>query len=135
MADFASIYAPQALLRKLERTTDERRAFPPPAAFHFSVTPAQAGVHVYNPSTPLDMYAVRMEISATESRKLLFQLFDAADRVDDVRGTVYRLSLAGPRTKAPKAAVTLEWVDRAVERGQWTFEPSSRGGVTFKARK
>jgi antitoxin (DNA-binding transcriptional repressor) of toxin-antitoxin stability system len=80
-----------------------------------------------------------MEISATESRKRLFQLFDAADRGDDVRivrrGTVYRLSVAEPRKKAPKAAITLEWVDPAVEPGQWTFEPSSRGGVTFKPRK
>lgn len=62
-----------------------------------------------------------MEISATESRKRLFQLFDAADRGDDVRivrrGTVYRLSVAGPRKKATKAAITLEWVDAAVERG------------------
>lgn len=86
------------------------------------------------------MYTVRMEISATESRKRLFQLFDAADRGDDVRivrrGTVYRLSVAGPRKKKASAAgVTLEWVDPAVERGQWTFESASRGGVTFKARK
>lgn len=87
----------------------------------------------------MKMYTVRMEISATESRKRLFQLFDAADRGDDVRivrrGTVYRLSVAGPRKKAPKAAITLEWVDPAVERGQWTFEPTSRGGVTFKPKK
>ena len=85
------------------------------------------------------MYTVRMEISATESRKRLFQLFDACDRGEDVRivrrGAVYRLSVAGPRKKAPKASVTLEWMDPAVERGQWTFESSSRGGVTFKARK
>lgn len=85
------------------------------------------------------MYTVRMEISATESRKRLFHLFDACDRGDDVRivrrGTVYRLSLASPRKRTPKASVTLEWVDPAVARGQWTFESSSRGGVTFKARK
>lgn len=80
-----------------------------------------------------------MEISATESRKRLFQLLDAADRGDDVRivrrGTVYRLSVAEPRSRPPKAAVTLEWVHPALERGQWTFESFSRGGVTFKARK
>ncbi len=77
------------------------------------------------------MYAVRMGISATATRK--------RPRGDEVRivrrGTVYRLSVAGPRKKATKAAITLEWMDPAVERGQWTFEPSSRGGVTFKARK
>ncbi len=85
------------------------------------------------------MYTVRMEMSATESRKRLFQLFDACDRGDDVRivrrGTVYRLSVAGPRKKPAKASITLEWVDPAVERGQWTFEASPRGGVAFKARK
>jgi antitoxin (DNA-binding transcriptional repressor) of toxin-antitoxin stability system len=85
------------------------------------------------------MYTVRMEISATESRKRLFKLFDAVDRGDDVRivrrGTVYRLTVVGPRKRTPKPSVTLEWVDPAVERGQWTFEPSSRGGVTFKARR
>ena len=85
------------------------------------------------------MYTVRMEISATESRKRLFQLLDACDRGTNPRivrrGTVYRLSVAGPRKKAAKAAITLEWVDPAVERGQWTFETAARGGVAFKARK
>ena len=85
------------------------------------------------------MYTVRMEISATESRQRLFQLFDACDRGDDVRivrrGTVYRLSVVGPRKRSAKASITLEWVDPAVERGQWTFESSARGGVAFKARK
>jgi len=80
------------------------------------------------------MYTVRMEISATESRKRLFQLFDAVDRGDDVRivrRTVYRLSVAGPRKKATKGSVTIEWVDPAVERGQWTFESS---GATLPHR-
>lgn len=85
------------------------------------------------------MYTVRMEISATESRKRLFQLFDACDRGDEVRivrrGTVYRLSVAGSRKRPSQASITLEWVDPAVERGQWTFESSARGGVAFKARK
>jgi len=85
------------------------------------------------------MYTVRMEISATESRKRLFQLFDACDRGDEVRivrrGTVYRLSVAGPRKKRSPAPVTIEWLDPAVERGQWTFEGAAKGGVVFKARK
>ena len=85
------------------------------------------------------MYTVRMEISATESRKRLFQLFDACDRGDDVRivrrGTVYRLSVARPKKKRSLASVTFEWLDPAVERGEWTFEPGARGGVVFKARK
>ena len=85
------------------------------------------------------MYTVRMEISATESRKRLFELFDACDRGDDVRivrrGTTYRLSVAGPRKKPARTSITLEWVDPAVERGQWTFETSGKGSVGFKARK
>lgn len=85
------------------------------------------------------MYTVHMEISATESRKRLFELFDACDRGDDVRivrrGTTYRLSVAGPRKKPAKGSITVEWVDPAVERGQWTFEASSKGNVAFKARK
>lgn len=85
------------------------------------------------------MYTVRMEISATESRKRLFQLLDACDRGDDVRiarrGTVYRLSVARPAKKRAPASVTFEWLDPVVERGQWTFETAARGGVTFKARK
>jgi len=85
------------------------------------------------------MYTVHMEISATESRKRLFQLFDACDRGEDVRivrrGTSYRLSVAGPRKKPAKRSITLEWVDPVVERGQWTFEASTKGSVAFKARK
>ena len=85
------------------------------------------------------MYTVRMEISATESRKRLFQLFDACDRGDDVRivrrGTVYRLSVARPKKKRSATSVTFEWLDPAVERGAWTFEAGTRGGVVFKARK
>lgn len=85
------------------------------------------------------MYTVHMEISATESRKRLFELFDACDRGDDVRivrrGTTYRLSVAGPRKRPAKGSITVEWVDPAVERGQWTFEASSKGSVAFKARK
>lgn len=86
------------------------------------------------------MYTVRMEISATESRKRLFQLFDACDRGDDVRivrrGTVYRLSVARPKTKKrTPASMTFEYLDPAVEKGEWTFAPAPRGGVVFKARK
>lgn len=85
------------------------------------------------------MYTVRMEITATESRKRLFQLFDACDRGDDVRivrrGTVYRLSVASARKRRPTASVTFEWLDPAVERGQWTFEAARKGGTVFKARK
>jgi antitoxin (DNA-binding transcriptional repressor) of toxin-antitoxin stability system len=80
-----------------------------------------------------------MEISATESRKRLFELFDACDRGDDVRivrrGTTYRLTVAGARKKPAKGSITLEWVDPAVERGQWTFEAPNKGSVAFKARK
>ncbi len=85
------------------------------------------------------MYTVRMEVSATESRKRLFQLFDACDRGDDVRivrrGTVYRLSVARPKKKRTSPSVTFEWLDPAVERGQWTFQAPARGGAAFKARK
>ncbi len=80
-----------------------------------------------------------MEMSATESRKRLFQLFDACDRGDNVRivrrGTVYRLSLAAPRKTRQAALVTIEWLDPAVERGQWTFEAAPKGGLVFKSRK
>ena len=85
------------------------------------------------------LYTVHMEISATESRKRLFQLFDAADRGEQVRivrrAVVYRLAVERPSRRTRSSKITVEWLDPMVESGQWTFEPNAKGGFGFTRRR
>ena len=85
------------------------------------------------------LYTVHMEISATESRKRLFQLFDAADRGEQVRivrrAVVYRLAVERPTPRTRSSKITVEWLDPVVESGQWTFEPNAKGGFGFTRRR
>lgn len=85
------------------------------------------------------MYTVHMtRVTATAARRDLFHLLDAAERGEEVilerRGARFRLSLEKPEAvDVPASPLVVE--DPDVLEGQWTWQASAEGDLTFRPRR
>ncbi len=76
--------------------------------------------------------------SAATARQRLSHLLDAAERGEGVvierRGVQFELRSRPKKTGPRRRPSLVEWVDPAVERGQWIWEPGARG-LEFTPRR